>query len=295
MFSKTKRRSGLSHDTPDGSKVIAPPSLISPSLRIVGNLRSQGEVQIDGTVDGDVLANTLIIAEKGTINGESVADDVVVRGRVNGRIRAGKVQLAKSAHVVGEIRYNMLSIDSDAFVEGHCKQTDEPIEITEPPIKPAPQATRGAATILERLDPPHPGLPAKGANTWPDPTTRHRQVVAATTIRVGLRKHPASRLRAIYPPRCWRRPWPPIHVWNRARGGRSAPSSGSWYAQAVCRSWAGSRQAPGRGMRTSAGGHEADVLKPGARSYAIPVAVEVRQAGARSAARNDPGIAGDPR
>ena len=107
MFSKTKRRSGLSHDTPDGSKVIAPPSLISPSLRIVANLRSQGEVQIDGTVDGDVLANTLIIGEKGTINGESVADDVVVRGRVNGRIRAGKMQLAKSAHVVGEIRYNI--------------------------------------------------------------------------------------------------------------------------------------------------------------------------------------------
>ena len=154
MFSKTKRRSGLLHDTPDGSK-DARPSLIRPSLRIVANLRSQGEVQIDGTMDGDVLTNTLIIGEKGTINGESVADDVVVRGRVNGRIRAGKVQLAKSAHVVGEIRYNMLSIDSDAFVEGHCKHTDEPIEITEPPIKPAPQATRDAATILERLDPPH--------------------------------------------------------------------------------------------------------------------------------------------
>ena len=90
MFSKTKRRSGLSHDTQDGSKVIAPPSLISPSQRIVGNLRSQGEVQIDGTVDGDVLANTLIIGEKGTINGESVADDVVVRGLLanNGNLAA---------------------------------------------------------------------------------------------------------------------------------------------------------------------------------------------------------------
>ena len=38
-----------------------------------------------------------------------------------------------------------------------------------------------------------------------------------------------------------------------------------------------------------------DVLKPGARPYAVPVAVEVRQARARSAARNDPGIAGGPR
>ena len=141
MFSRTKRRSG---DTLDGSKA-APPSLISPSLRIVGNLRSQGEVQIDGTVDGDVLANTLTISEKGTIKGEIVADDVVVRGRVNGKIRASKVQLTKSAHVVGEIRYNMLSIDSSAFVEGHCKHTDEPVKITEPRIKPAPQARRDAA------------------------------------------------------------------------------------------------------------------------------------------------------
>ena len=38
-----------------------------------------------------------------------------------------------------------------------------------------------------------------------------------------------------------------------------------------------------------------DVLKPGARPHTIPVAVEVRQARARSAARNDPGIAGGPR
>ena len=144
MFSKTKRGSGLLHDAPDGSK-DAPPSLISPSLLIVGNLRTLGEVQIDGTVDGGVFSSTLTIGEKGTINGEIVADDVVVRGRVNGRIRAGKVHLARSAHVVGDIRYKFLSIDSGAFVESHCKHADDPIEITEPRIKPAPQARRDAA------------------------------------------------------------------------------------------------------------------------------------------------------
>ena len=144
MFSKTKRRSGLLHDTPDGSK-DARPSLIRPSLRIVANLRSQGEVQIDGTMDGDVLTNTLIISEKGTIDGDIVADDVVVRGRVNGRIRAGKLQLARSAHVVGEIRYKFLSIDTGALVECHCKHTDDPVKITEPRIRPAPQARRDVA------------------------------------------------------------------------------------------------------------------------------------------------------
>ena len=47
MFSKTKRRSGLLHDTPDGSK-DASPSLISPSMWIVGNLRSRGRFKLTG-------------------------------------------------------------------------------------------------------------------------------------------------------------------------------------------------------------------------------------------------------
>ena len=84
---------------------------------------------------------------------------------------------------VGEIRYNMLSIDSGAFVECHCKHTDEPIEITEPRIKPAPQARRDVAPILGTWARHPPSV-----NTWPDPTTQHRQVVAATTIRGGAQE-----------------------------------------------------------------------------------------------------------
>jgi len=125
-----------------GSTKDAPPSLISANLQIVGNLRSQGEVQIDGTVDGDVAANALTIGERATINGEIVADDVVVKGRVNGRIRARKVQLAKSAHVVGDIWHELLAIDSGAFVEGHCKRTDKPTEMSEARIKPVAQPKR---------------------------------------------------------------------------------------------------------------------------------------------------------
>lgn len=141
MFSKTERGTSPLPEAPGSSK-DAPPSLISANLQIVGNLRSQGEVQIDGTVDGDVSANALTIGERATINGEIVADDVVVRGRVNGRIRARKVQLAKSAHVVGDIWHELLAIDSGAFVEGHCKRTDKPTELQEARIKPVQSAKR---------------------------------------------------------------------------------------------------------------------------------------------------------
>ena len=210
MFSKTKRRSGLLHDTLDGSKA-APPSLISPSLRIVGNLRSQGEVQIDRTMDGDVLSSTLTIGEKGTINGEIVADDVVVRGRVNGRIRAGKVQLARSAYVVGEIRYN-ISVHRHwcscrVPLQAH-RRTGQDNRASHQTATPGHVRCHGRAArrrpshLTHTDDVRHITVPEgmalrsvgardcrpTGADTWPDPTTQHRQIVAATTIRVGAQE-----------------------------------------------------------------------------------------------------------
>jgi cytoskeletal protein CcmA (bactofilin family) len=104
------------------------PSLISANLYIVGNLKSEGEIQVDGTVDGDVSAHAITIGDKAKVTGEVSADEVIVRGEIQGRIRGRKVQLAKTARVRGDILHELLSIDSGAFVEGHCKRTDKPLE-----------------------------------------------------------------------------------------------------------------------------------------------------------------------
>ena len=127
MFSKNERTS----PTGANNNEKATPSLISGSLYIVGNLKSDGELQVDGTVDGDIAAHSLTIGEKARVTGEIVADDVLVRGTVHGRIRSRRVQLAKSARVRGDILHELLSIDSGAFVEGHCKRTDKPTEALE--------------------------------------------------------------------------------------------------------------------------------------------------------------------
>lgn len=132
MFSKSDRNGGA------GDLARATPSLISANLQIVGNLKSEGEIQIDGVVDGDVTARLLTVGDRATITGEVVADEVVVRGTVRGRIRSRKVQLAKTAHVVGDIWHELLAIDSGAYVEGLCKRTDKPTELVEHKIKALP-------------------------------------------------------------------------------------------------------------------------------------------------------------
>lgn len=121
MFSKTSKGSGKEtistpNDTP------AAPSIISSDLRVVGDINSEGEIQIDGVIEGDIRTNVLLVGETATIKGEIVADTVHVHGTVNGQIKARSVELAKSARVVGDILHEDLSIEAGAFLEGLCKR-----------------------------------------------------------------------------------------------------------------------------------------------------------------------------
>src|SRR5476651_2554422 len=73
------------------------PSIISADLVVTGTLVSNGDIQIDGIVEGDVRSVGLVIGEKAEIHGEIFAEDVTVRGKVMGRIRAKKVLLAATS------------------------------------------------------------------------------------------------------------------------------------------------------------------------------------------------------
>ena len=124
MFSKSKKGPG-NKPAAQVSRKPAAPSIIGADLRIVGDLNSEGEVQVDGFIDGDIRTKVLLIGESATIKGEIVGDTVRVYGTVNGQIKARAVTLAKSAHVVGNILHENLSIEEGAFLEGHCKRLSE--------------------------------------------------------------------------------------------------------------------------------------------------------------------------
>ncbi len=124
MFSRSKKEPG---NTPaaQGPRKPSAPSIISADLRIVGDLNSEGEVQVDGFIDGDIRTKTLLIGESATVKGEIVSDTVRVYGKVNGQIKARAVTLAKSSQVTGNILHENLSIEEGAFLEGHCKRMGE--------------------------------------------------------------------------------------------------------------------------------------------------------------------------
>src|SRR5580698_9086955 len=106
---------------------LAAPSIISADLLVQGTLVSSGDIQIDGSVEGDVHSSGLVIGAKACIHGEVVAEDVVVRGKVQGSIRARKVLLAATCHVEGNILHEALAVEQGAFFEGNCRHSDNPL------------------------------------------------------------------------------------------------------------------------------------------------------------------------
>jgi cytoskeletal protein CcmA (bactofilin family) len=103
------------------------PSIISADLTVTGTLISNGDMQIDGIIDGDVRSVGLVIGERAEIHGEIWAEDVTVRGRVIGRIHARKVLLSATSHVEGDILHEAFAVEAGAFFEGNCRHSDNPL------------------------------------------------------------------------------------------------------------------------------------------------------------------------
>ena len=95
-------------------------SVIASDVRIVGDIIAQGEIQVDGKVDGDIICATLVIGEGARISGEVSAGLVKVHGELVGKINASVVSIARSACVQGDVTHESLEIEAGARLEGHC-------------------------------------------------------------------------------------------------------------------------------------------------------------------------------
>ncbi|MFT6913530.1 MAG: cytoskeletal protein CcmA (bactofilin family) [Paracoccaceae bacterium] len=117
-------------------KAKPPASMLSSDLTVVGNLKTTGDIQVEGTVEGDVRAHLLTVGEGATVKGEIVADDVVVNGRIVGRVRGLKVRLTSTARVEGDIIHKTIAIESGAHFEGSVQRQEDPLNATAKAAKP---------------------------------------------------------------------------------------------------------------------------------------------------------------
>ena len=89
-------------------------------MKIVGTVTAEGLSR--GRFDGELHCTFLVIARGAHVNGTVAAERVVVDGKVEGPIRGGEVVLKSQAHVVGDVHYQSLAIESGAFIDGRLVQ-----------------------------------------------------------------------------------------------------------------------------------------------------------------------------
>ncbi|MFP3921975.1 MAG: polymer-forming cytoskeletal protein [Dichotomicrobium sp.] len=102
-------------------------SVIGEDLTIIGNVTSKGNLKLDGKLQGDMHCASLIVSEKGRIDGGIVANnEVIVFGNVSGSIRSKRVMLHSTARVEGDIFHQGIGIEMGTRYDGTLKWTEDP-------------------------------------------------------------------------------------------------------------------------------------------------------------------------
>lgn len=92
-------------------------SHLSKAMVVRGDLESDGEVHIHGSVLGQVCADRLVVGASGYLEGDIIARDVRIEGRLAGRIFALNVTLDSEAEVTGRIFHNTITVAKGARID----------------------------------------------------------------------------------------------------------------------------------------------------------------------------------
>ena len=153
--------------TPSPSPVVSSRGLstLSSDLQFEGTISGGGDLQVDGSVKGDIRVGRLIVGETGAVEGNVSADYLEVRGRIVGGVTGKQVKLVSTAYVDGDINAEQLSIDIGAYFQGRVLQTRREA----PVVAPAPVPPRPAP-------PPAPAPAAEAFTTPPIPVEEKTQI-----------------------------------------------------------------------------------------------------------------------
>lgn len=101
-------------------------TIIGAGVVLEGKLSSNGNIRVDGAINGDITANgNVTVGETGEIRGEIRAEAINIGGRVNGGINAKeKAVLESKAVLQGDIITKILVVEAGAIFDGQSKMSD---------------------------------------------------------------------------------------------------------------------------------------------------------------------------
>lgn len=96
-------------------------SVIDKGMSISGEIIFKGKTRIDGTVNGNINGEHLILSESGKIIGDIKVSSFICHGSITGNIVANLVHARKGCSIYGSLEAASLSVEPGAAIDGEVR------------------------------------------------------------------------------------------------------------------------------------------------------------------------------
>jgi len=102
-------------------------TVIGASIKVKGNFHGQGNIIIEGSLEGSLKTDaSIFIGEKAKVVASVEAKDLVVNGEIKGNVKIKNyLSLGGTAKISGDIHYGELSIEKGAIINGQLLFTGD--------------------------------------------------------------------------------------------------------------------------------------------------------------------------
>jgi cytoskeletal protein CcmA (bactofilin family) len=104
------------------------PSVISEGFVFDGNIKSSGQLTVEGALTGAIFVDSLIIGVNGSVGGTVNARSINVKGALTGTISCNEILIGGRSVVDGNLTYSSITIQRGGAVKGDVhKASSEPV------------------------------------------------------------------------------------------------------------------------------------------------------------------------
>ena len=126
-------------------------SYVGETLQLEGDLRTSGNLDIAGLVNGNVYVSEVTVTETGSVRGSVEASKIEINGHIQGKITADAIVIGRNAVIKGDVYFkNTLKTEEGADIDGYIKRINNGKSNTEEDI--------AIEEIVERGDPKKPEI-----------------------------------------------------------------------------------------------------------------------------------------
>lgn len=111
-------------------------NIIGPGTKLKGDLVSEGDFRVDGTIEGHVtVKQRLVLGDGGSITGDIDARDATIAGHIKGNITVSETLVLKTnCKIDGDIATGKIVIESGASFNGRCSMNAHITQVTAKPV-----------------------------------------------------------------------------------------------------------------------------------------------------------------